>query len=162
MSRPVTASTVLSGKFRQNIAVGPHTLIGDESKEAGGDDAGPDPHEYLLAALATCTSMTVKMYADRKGWPLRSVRVDVVGARKDETYAISRTIHLDGDLDTDQRARVLEMANKCPVTDAHGRVEIASDLAELNATLRRLHACTPIRRTSPDTSRLIGRRGRQR
>jgi putative redox protein len=131
MSRPVTASTVLSTKFRQNIAVGTHTLVGDESKEAGGDDAGPDPHEYLLAALATCTSMTVKMYTDRKGWPLRSVRVDVVGARKEQGYAISRTIHLDGDLDVDQRARVLEMANKCPVhRTLTGRVEITSELAE--------------------------------
>jgi putative redox protein len=106
-------------------------LIGDESKEAGGEDAGPDPHEFLLAALASCTSMTVKMYTDRKGWPLRSVRVDVVGARKEQTYAISRSIHLDGDLDADQRARVLEMANKCPVhRTLTGRIEITSELAE--------------------------------
>jgi putative redox protein len=130
MSRPVTASTVLSGKFRQDIAVGTHTLIGDESREAGGDDAGPDPHEYLLAALASCTSMTVKMYTDRKGWPLRSVRVEVEGARKEQTYAITRTIHLDGALDAEQRARVLEIANKCPVhRTLTGEIEITSDLA---------------------------------
>jgi|SRR5580658_1208207 putative redox protein len=130
MSRPVSASTALSGKFRQSITVGNHTLIGDESTEAGGDDAGPDPHEYLLAALASCTSMTVQTYTDRKGWPLRSVRVDVVGARKDETYAITRTIHLDGDLDAEQRARVLDIANKCPVhRTLTGKIEITSELA---------------------------------
>ncbi|MGO9833340.1 MAG: OsmC family protein [Polyangiaceae bacterium] len=130
MSRLVSASTALSGKFRQNITVGPHTLIGDESTEAGGDDAGPEPHEYLLAALASCTSMTVKMYTDRKGWPLRSVRVDVTGARKDQTYAITRTIHLDGGLDAEQRARVLDVANKCPVhRTLTGKIEITSELA---------------------------------
>jgi putative redox protein len=129
MSRPVSASTALPGKFRQSITVGNHTLIGDESTEGGGDDAGPDPHEYLLAALASCTSMTVKLYADGKGWPLRSVRVDVVGARKDQAYAITRTIHLDGNLDAEQRARVLDIANKCPVhRTLTGKIEITSEL----------------------------------
>jgi putative redox protein len=90
---------------------------------------GPDPHEYLLAALGCCTSMTVKMYTDRKGWPLQSVRVEVVGVRNEQTYAISRVIHLDGDLDADQRARLLEIANKCPVhRTLTGRIEITSEL----------------------------------
>jgi putative redox protein len=130
MSRPVSVSTAPSGKFQQNISVGRHTLIGDESKEAGGDDAGPDPHEYLLVALGSCTSMTVKMYTDRKGWPLRSVRVDVVGTRRDQTYAITRTIRLDGELNTEQRARVLAIANNCPVHKTlTGKIEITSELA---------------------------------
>ncbi len=129
MTRPVTVSTSRPGKFRQSIAVGPHTLIADESKEVGGDDAGPDPHEYLLAALGSCTSITVKMYADRKGWTLRGVRVHVVGERKGETYAIARTIDLDGDLDADQRAKILDIANKCPVHKTlTGKIEITSEL----------------------------------
>jgi putative redox protein len=135
MARPVSASTVPSGKFRQKITVGTHTLVGDESRESGGDDAGPDPHEYLLAALASCTSMTVKMYADRKGWPLRSVRVDVVGVRKEHAYAITRTIHLEGALDAAQRGRLLDIANKCPVhRTLTGKIEITSELVGSSST----------------------------
>jgi putative redox protein len=129
MTRPVASSTALSGRFRQDITVGTHTLAGDEPKEAGGEDAGPAPHEYLLAALASCTSMTVKMYTDHKGWPLRSVRVEVVGVPNAAAYAMMRTIHLDGDLDAQQRARVLEVANKCPVhRTLTGKIEITSEL----------------------------------
>jgi putative redox protein len=129
MTRPVAVSTALSGKHRQNISIGPHNLIGDEPVEAGGDDAGPGPHEYLLAALGSCTSITVKMYADRKGWPLKSVRVDLSGDRVGETYVIQRTIHVDGDLDATQRERLLEIANKCPVHKTlTGTIEIKSEL----------------------------------
>jgi putative redox protein len=130
MTRPVVVSTSFPGKFRQSVTIGAHSLVADEAKEVGGDDAGPDPHEYLLAALGACTSMTVKMYADRKGWPLRSVRVQVVGARKDQGYLITRTIHVEGDLDAEQHARILDIANKCPVHKTlTGTIEIKSTLA---------------------------------
>jgi putative redox protein len=129
MTRPVTVSTALSGKHRQDVSVGPHNLLGDEPVDAGGDDAGPSPHEYLLAALGTCTSMTVKMYADRKGWPLKSVRVDLSGARVGDVYVIQRTIHVDGALDATQQARLMEIAEKCPVHKTlTGTIEIKSEL----------------------------------
>jgi putative redox protein len=129
MARPVTVSTALSGKHRQDVSVGPHNLIGDEPPEVGGDDAGPSPFEYLHAALGTCTSITLKMYADRKQWPLKSVRVDVTGGQVGAEYVIERTIHVDGDLDATQRARLLEIAEKCPVHKTLvGTIEIKTGL----------------------------------
>ena len=108
--------TTAEGKFRQTVHIGPHTLVADEPVEAGGSDAGPAPHEWILAGLGACTSMTVKMYADRKGWPLRSVEVAVKGDHVDGDFVLSREIRFVGDGLTDEhRARLLEIANKCPV-----------------------------------------------
>ena len=107
--------TTKQGKFQQTILIGAHTLTGDEAKESGGEDAGPAPHELLLAALGTCTSMTVKMYADRKGWPLQRVHVHVSMEKYETGTVLKRKIELTGDLDAEQRARLLEIAGKCPV-----------------------------------------------
>src|SRR5215467_5661195 len=63
------------GRYVQNISVGHHFLLGDEPADVGGQDAGPNPYELLLAALGSCTSITVRMYADRKGWPLEDVQI---------------------------------------------------------------------------------------
>jgi uncharacterized OsmC-like protein len=111
----------------QQIEAGPHVLAADEPNAAGGAEAGPDPYELLLAALGACTSMTVRMYADRKGWPLREVVVELDIARVyaedcvhcEEPRAmidrIQRRITLTGPLDATQRARLAEIAKKCPV-----------------------------------------------
>ena len=72
MSRTVVVKG-LSG-LRQTVTIGPHQLLADEPKDVGSNDEGPDPYEYMLAALGTCTNMTLRMYADRKRWPLREVR----------------------------------------------------------------------------------------
>lgn len=104
-----------SGKFGQSIQIGPHQLTADEPKEVGGDDAGPAPHDFLLAALGACTSMTLKMYADRKGWPLESCEVLLRQGKEGKVHVITRTVKLSGPLDDEQRARLLEIANKCPV-----------------------------------------------
>ena len=104
-----------SGKFQQAITIGPHRLTGDEPTEMGGDDAGPGPHELLLAALGACTSMTLKMYADRKAWPLKSVDVDCAGEKHADRFVIRRKITLHGELTAEQRERLLEIAGKCPV-----------------------------------------------
>jgi putative redox protein len=123
-------SSTASGKFSQDVRIGPHALVGDEAVEQEGTDAGPAPHEYLLAALATCTSMTVKVYADRKAWPLRHVEVTVEGAHEDGAFVMRRRVALDGDLDDAQRARLLEIANKCPVHKTlTGTIRIETDLA---------------------------------
>jgi putative redox protein len=103
------------GKFRQTVRIGPHTLVADEPLDKEGTDMGPEPHEWLLAGLGACTSMTVKVYADRKGWPLTAVEVRVDGDHVDGTFVLRRSIRLDGDLTDEQRARLLEIANKCPV-----------------------------------------------
>lgn len=103
------------GPFAQDIEVGGHRLRADEEKDKGGEDTGPGPHEFLLAALGACTSMTLKVYAERKGWPLSNVQVAVNGSTTDAGFVITRQLTLDGDLDAEQRQRLLEIADKCPV-----------------------------------------------
>jgi putative redox protein len=103
------------GPYRQIVRIGPHTLVADEPVESGGEDAGPAPHEWILAGLGACTSMTVKMYATQKGWPLESVEASVSGDHVDGTFVLTRHVTLRGPLSDEQRARLLEIANRCPV-----------------------------------------------
>lgn len=112
--RQVTARWA-GGPFAQDIEVGGHRLRADEEKEKGGGDTGAGPHELLLAALASCTAMTLKVYAERKAWPLRDVQVTVNGSTTPTGFVITREIALEGDLDGEQRQRLLEIADKCPV-----------------------------------------------
>ena len=104
-----------SGKLGQDIEIGTHRLRADEPADKGGDDNGPEPHELLAAALGSCTAITLKLYADRKGWPLRDVRVRVSGGPADGRYVMTRTLTLTGELDGEQRQRLIEIAGKCPV-----------------------------------------------
>lgn len=116
-------------KFRQSILVGAHRLQADEPTELGGEDAGPEPHEYLLAALGACTSMTVTMYAERKGFKLSQVRVDLRGDKTPDAFVIHRVIFLEGELDEEQRTRLLEIAEKCPVhRTLRGTIQVESSL----------------------------------
>jgi putative redox protein len=113
--------------LRHEIDAGAHTFYADEPADAGGDDSGPTPYDLLLGALGTCTSMTLLMYARRKGWPLENVEVRLSHQRdyardcaECETTPvqidqIDRRITLKGSLDQAQRARLLEIAEKCPV-----------------------------------------------
>jgi putative redox protein len=103
------------GKFAQNFDVAAHHLRADEEVAKGGEDTGPTPHELLLAALGTCTAMTLKVYAERKGWALRNARVKLSGATGEGGLTITRQLMLEGDLDAEQRQRLLEIADKCPV-----------------------------------------------
>jgi putative redox protein len=113
--------------FVQEIVAGAHHLRSDEPATAGGRDTGPTPYDLLLAALGSCTSMTMAMYARRKGWPLESVMVRLRHSRVHaedcaacetqdaKVTVIDREIALDGSLTDDQRARLLAIANRCPV-----------------------------------------------
>jgi putative redox protein len=112
--RSATSATT-SGKHRQALRIGPHDLTADEGAANGGDDAGPEPHEFLLAGLAACTSITLKMYADRKEWPLEGVHVTVAGERREGAFVFVRNVELFGTLSDEQRARLREVADKCPV-----------------------------------------------
>lgn len=104
-----------AGKFAQDVEVAGHRLRADEISEKGGDDSGPAPHELLLAALGSCTAMTLKVYAERKGWPLTNVAIALNGTQTDLGLVITRRFTLEGDLDAEQRQRLIEIADKCPV-----------------------------------------------
>lgn len=104
-----------STKLGQDITIGEFRLRADEPVERSGADTGPEPHEFLLSALGACTSMTLRLYAERKGWPLKSVQVTLNGGPADGKFAITRRIQMEGDLDAEQRQRLLEIADKCPV-----------------------------------------------
>ncbi|WP_116040567.1 bifunctional alpha/beta hydrolase/OsmC family protein [Amycolatopsis palatopharyngis] len=122
----VVVSDSGAGPFGQHITAGSHVLVADEPEPVGAD-SGPSPYDLLLAALGACTSMTVRMYAQRKNWPLDRVRVSLrhsrghaedcaeCGTRTGRVDRIDRIIHLEGDLDADQRQRLLDIADKCPV-----------------------------------------------
>jgi putative redox protein len=130
MMRDATVRTK-SGKFQQDIEIEEHHLVADEPVASGGEDAGPAPHDFLLAALGACTSMTVKMYAERKGWPLTSVEVKLSQAKENDVHVIKRHVHFEGALDAEQRTRLLEIANKCPVHKTlTGQIRIDSDLGQ--------------------------------
>jgi putative redox protein len=103
------------GPFAQDVEVASHRLRADEEVAHGGDDSGAEPHELLLAALGSCTAMTLKVYAERKGWPLTDVRVRLNGETTSGGLVITRELALEGNLDAEQRQRLTEIADKCPV-----------------------------------------------
>lgn len=118
-----------NGHFQQALEVGNDHFVSDVVKDKGGDSAGPSPHEYLGAALAACTGMTLKMYANRKSWDLQDAIVTVDIERENEIEKFKRSIKLVGITDAEQSERLLEIANKCPVHKALiGTIEINTEL----------------------------------
>ena len=123
----ITVETKAGHRFTTTIAASGHTFDADEPVAQGGDDLGPSPYELLLAALGSCTAMTLDIYARRKGWPLEGTKIRLVFDRVHELDCeacerptsridrIQREIELRGPLDAAQRARLLEIATKCPV-----------------------------------------------
>ena len=102
--------------YATQLVVGHHHLVADEPVDLGGGDTGPAPDELVLAALGACTAITLRMYAQRKQWPLESVEVSLdFESRTKEKTVIRRTVHLGGPLSQEQRERLLEIANACPV-----------------------------------------------
>ncbi len=133
--------TRTGASYRTEIQAGRHSLVGDEPQDVGGEDAGPTPYGYLLSALGSCTGMTLRMYADRKEWSLDETIVrlshekihaeDCENCETEEGRVdhIEREIEVRGDLSDDQRDRLLEIANKCPVhRTLHGEIDIRSSL----------------------------------
>jgi len=101
-------------RYRTEIDVGPHHLVADEPPALGGQAVGPAPYDLLLAGLGACTAITLRMYADRKGWPLESLEVGL-RLHGQEERRIARTLTIAG-LDDEQKARLADIAERTPVT----------------------------------------------
>ena len=143
--------------FVQEIVAGPHQLRSDEPVSVGGTDTGATPYDLLLAALGSCTSMTVGMYARRKQWPLRRVTVrlshsrvhaaDCAACDTDEAMltVIDRDLEFEGPLSDTQRERLLAIANRCPVhLTLTSRIDVRTTL--------RTATQEPVRRSGPTAS----------
>jgi putative redox protein len=117
-ARPLVASVHArcEAKYAVETTVRHHRVLADEAAERGGADTGPAPLEQLAAALASCTAITLRMYAERKGWELGVVAVDVRAFAEDAGYRFERRIRLEAQLADEQRARLGEIAEKTPVT----------------------------------------------
>ena len=139
----VTVAESAGFKFRQVMAAGPHPLVADEPESVGGDASGPTPYDFLLAGLGACTSMTIRMYADHKGIPLEGVRIELhhekihaedcenCEAKAGKIDRIQRRIFLSGNINTGQREKILEIADKCPVhRTLNARVLVDTELAD--------------------------------
>jgi uncharacterized OsmC-like protein/fermentation-respiration switch protein FrsA (DUF1100 family) len=137
--RRVVVQETRASKFQQAVTVGPHHLTADEPVAAGGQDTGPGPYDFLLTGLGACTSMTMRMYADRKSLPLERVTVTLKHSkihaedcgecetREGMLDQIEREISIEGALDGEQRKKLMEIADKCPVhRTLHSEIRIVT------------------------------------
>jgi putative redox protein len=125
--RTVVVRETRASKFQQTVSIGPHRMLADEPIAAGGEDSGPGPYDFVLAGLGACTSMTMRLYADRKSLPLERTTVTLKHSKihaqdcaecetKDGMLdQIDRVIGMEGNLDAEQRKKLMEIADKCPV-----------------------------------------------
>ena len=117
------------GPLQQKLTAGDLHFLSDAEVSKGGSGTGPSPHEYLGAALAACTSMTLKMYAGRKEIKLDNAIVTVDIERHDDVETFSREIQLQGNLSAEEKERLLEIAHKCPIHKAlSGQIQIKTQL----------------------------------
>ena len=116
--------------YATDIATGHHKLIADEDVALGGKDAGPAPYDLLTSALGACTVITLRMYAERKQWPVTAVHADIQFVRHDKVESIDRTLRIDGAVDDEQKKRMADIAERTPVTLTLKRsMEIRTKLA---------------------------------
>ena len=141
--REVVVRETRNSKFQQTVTVGPHRLLADEPVAAGGEDTGPAPYDFLLAGLGACTSMTMRLYAERKSLPLERTTVTLrhskihaqdcaeCETREGMLDQIDRVIAMEGPLDVEQRKRLMEIADKCPVhRTLTSEIRIVTELAD--------------------------------
>ena len=137
MSDASVTVTSTATPWRADITDGTHRWHADEPASAGGADTGPNPSQMICGALGACTVITVQMYAARKQWPLTGIDVTVLknprGKPADGATELDRQVRLTGELSAEQRERLLEVANKCPIHKLlSGTVRIATALAPEN------------------------------
>ena len=113
------SASIGTTNYAVSITAGHHQLSADEHIELGGRDIGPAPYELLCSALCACTAITLRMYAQRKQWPLQGVHVDVhlkLSKQEGDETSIARVLSFEGELDDEQRARLADVAERTPVT----------------------------------------------
>lgn len=101
--------------YRTELIASGKTIIADEPEELGGTNSGAAPGEFLMISLASCTAITLRMYADRKKWEVSKIKVEVASDKIDNKTIFLREVSLEGNLDEEQRQRLLQIANSCPV-----------------------------------------------
>lgn len=111
----MVTATIGHDHFRTEIITSGKTVIADEPEELGGTNLGPAPGEFLMISLASCTAITLRMYADRKKWQVSKIKVEVASEKVDNKTFLKIEIFLEGNLEEDQRQRLLQIANACPV-----------------------------------------------
>lgn len=128
----VTVMETGVGKFQVEVMAGGAVFLADEPTDVGGLGSGPNPYDLLASALGACTAMTLRLYAERKGWPLKRATVRVLHSRSDTRQdRFTREVTLEGPLDADQRRRLMEIADRCPV---HRTLEAGSKIASVMAS----------------------------
>ncbi len=116
--------------YRTDIVTGHHSLVADEGPGLGGQDAGPAPYDLLTSALAACTAITLRMYAERKQWAVTAVTVDVHFVRNGDSQHIDRVLSIEGAVDGEQKKRMADIAERTPVTlTLKGGLEIRTNLS---------------------------------
>ena len=120
MADPVTVTERPGGKYTLDVKNGRHHLFADEPLSFGSADIGPSPFEYLCASLGSCTAITLRMYAGRKNWEIDNISVTVTHSLRktadgEMKNVFSRVLNVTGDLESEARGRLIEIANKCPV-----------------------------------------------
>ena len=108
-------ATIGKDQYKTELIASGHHQLADEAEDKGGTNLGPAPGEFLMMSLASCTAITLRMYADRKKWPVDSIRVEVGSEKVNNTTVFLRHVYLEGALDEEQRQRLLQIANACPV-----------------------------------------------
>src|SRR5262245_19753796 len=123
-------ASISTTNYRTEIVTGHHKVTADEGPALGGKDVGPGPYELLTSALAACTAITLRMYAERKQWPVTAVHADVHFVREGDKQHIDRVLTIEGAVDAEQKKRMVEIAERTPVTlTLKGGLEIRTTLS---------------------------------
>ncbi len=109
------SATIGLDHYKTELVTPGHNALADEAEDKGGTNLGPAPGEFLMMSLASCTAITLRMYADRKKWPVEKIRIEVSSEKLNDTTIFRRKVYLEGTLDETQRQRMLQIANSCPV-----------------------------------------------
>ena len=111
----MVTATIGRDAYKTELVTSGHHVVADEPEELGGGNLGPAPGEFLMISLASCTAITLRMYADRKKWDVEKIKVEVAFEKTQTKTIFKREISFEGELDDEQRTRLLQIANSCPV-----------------------------------------------